>query len=40
MSFLDNLENNLKSLESQGEGKEDAERHQRERESGRAGAPA
>ena len=29
MSFLDNLENNLKSLESSEQGKEDAERAQR-----------
>jgi hypothetical protein len=40
MSFLDNLENNLKSLESQEEGKEDAERQQRERETRRASAQA
>lgn len=40
MSFLDNLENNLKSLESQEEGKESAQRQQRERESQRASAQA
>jgi hypothetical protein len=40
MSFLDNLENNLKSLESQEEGKEAAERSQRARESARAAAQA
>ena len=40
MSFLDNLENNLKSLESQSEGKEAAERQQRARESERAEAEA
>jgi len=37
MSFLDNLENDLKSLESQEESKEDAERRRRERDSQRAG---
>jgi hypothetical protein len=36
MSFLDNLENNLKSLESSEEGREDKEREQRARESERA----
>ena len=40
MSFLDNLENNLKSLESQEEGKDDVERQRRERESRRASAQA
>ena len=40
MSFLDNLENNLKTLESQEEGKEDKERQHRERESRRASAQA
>ena len=40
MSFLDNLENNLKSLESQEEGKEAAERAHRTRESQRASAQA
>ncbi len=40
MSFLDSLENNLKSLESQEEAKDAAERQQRERESRRANAQA
>ena len=40
MSFLDNLENNLKSLESSEQGKEDAERAQRARENERAQAQA
>ena len=40
MSFLDNLENNLKSLESQEEGKESAEKAHRDRESKRASAQA
>ena len=40
MSFLDNLENNLKSLESQEEGKEAAERSQRARETAKATAQA
>src|ERR1035437_4383985 len=40
MSFLDNLENNLKSLESSEQGKEDAERAQRTRENERAQAQA
>ena len=40
MSFLDNLENNLKSLESQEEGKESAGRAQRARETERAQAQA
>jgi hypothetical protein len=40
MSFLDNLENNLKSLESQEESGEAAERQRRERERTRAGAQA
>jgi hypothetical protein len=40
MSFLDNLENNLKSLESQEEGKEAADRQHRAREAERANAQA
>ena len=40
MSFLDNLENNLKTLESSEQGKEDAERAQRARENERALAQA
>jgi hypothetical protein len=40
MSFLDNLENNLKSLESSQEGKESAERQARTRERERAAAQA
>jgi hypothetical protein len=40
MSFLDNLENNLKSLESSEEGKESAERQARTREQERAAAQA
>jgi hypothetical protein len=40
MSFLDNLESNLKSLESSEEGKEDKGRQQRARESARANAHA
>jgi hypothetical protein len=40
MSFLDNLEDNLKSLESQEEGKESAERARRVRESEKASAQA
>jgi len=40
MSFLDNLENNLKSLESQDEGNRDASRQQRSRDSQRASALA
>jgi len=40
MSFLDNLENNLKRLETQEEGKESAERSHRERESKKASAQA
>ena len=40
MSFLDNLENNLKNLESQEEGKESAERAHRARENARAQAQA
>lgn len=40
MSFLDNLENTLKSLESSEQGKEDAERAQRKRESERAQSQA
>ena len=40
MSFLDNLENNLKSLESQEEGKEAAEKARRDRDARRADAQA
>jgi hypothetical protein len=40
MSFLDNLENNLKSLESQEEGKEAIERAQRARADEKATAQA
>ena len=40
MSFLDDLENNLKSLETQEEGKESAERAHRARENARAQALA
>jgi hypothetical protein len=40
MSFLDNLENNLKSLESQEEGSEAAERQRSNRERDRAEAQA
>jgi hypothetical protein len=40
MSFLDNLENNLKSLENAEEGKESAERQARSREQERAAAQA
>jgi len=40
MSFLDNLENNLKSLESSTEGKEDAARREQARASERANAQA
>ncbi len=40
MSFLDNLENNLKSLESQEDGKESAQRQHRDRENQRANARA
>src|SRR5665811_1477335 len=40
MSYLDNLENNLKSLESSEQGKDDAERAQRTRENERAQAQA
>jgi len=40
MSFLDNLENNLRSLENSEQGKEDAGRQQRARESERADARA
>jgi len=40
MSFLDNLENTLKSLESQEEGRESAERQQRARDQERANAQA
>ena len=40
MSFLDNLENNLKSLESQEEGKESADRARRLREAEKASAQA
>ena len=40
MGFLDDLENNLKSLESHEEGREAADREQRARESERAQAQA
>ena len=40
MSFLDNLENNLKSLESHEEGRDDRARQQRARASERAQAQA
>lgn len=40
MSFLDNLENSLKSLENSEQGKEDAGRQQRARENERANAQA
>lgn len=40
MSFLDNLENNLKSLESQEDGKENAARQHRTRQNERANAQA
>jgi hypothetical protein len=40
MSFLDNLENNLKSLESAGQGRESAERDHKARENARAAAQA
>jgi hypothetical protein len=40
MGFLDDLENNLKSLESQEDGKESAERQHRDRENLRANAQA
>jgi hypothetical protein len=40
MSFLDNLENNLKSLESHEEGKDDRLRQQRARENERSQAQA
>jgi len=40
MSFLDNLENNLKSLESREEGNESAEQQRRARERDRAAAQA
>jgi hypothetical protein len=40
MSFLDNLENSLKSLESQEDSREAADRQQRVRESERAQAQA
>ena len=40
MSFLDNLENNLKSLESAEEGQETADRQRRAREQERANAQA
>jgi hypothetical protein len=40
MSFLDNLENNLKTLESREEGKDAAEQQQRTRERERADAQA
>ena len=38
MSFLDNLENNLKSLESSAEGRESAEREQKARANARTAA--
>jgi hypothetical protein len=40
MSFLDNLENNLKSLESRDEGKDSADQQRRARERDRASAQA
>src|SRR4051812_8623284 len=40
MSFLDNLENNLKSLESREEGNDSAEQQRRSRERDRAEAQA
>ena len=40
MSFLDNLESNLKSLESQDEANDDAARRQRSRDTQRATAQA
>lgn len=40
MSFLDNLENNLKSLESQEDAGQDASRQQRSRDTQRASAQA
>lgn len=40
MSFLDNLENNLKALESRDEGREAADRQERARKSERARAQA
>jgi len=40
MSFLDNLENNLKSLESREEGNSAADQQRRERERDRASAQA
>jgi hypothetical protein len=40
MSFLDNLENNLKSLESSQEGADEAQRQQRNRNQQRASAQA
>jgi len=40
MSFLDNLENNLKSLESHGEGKDEQAREQRARQNERSQARA
>ena len=40
MSFLDNLENNLKSLESHEEGKAEAERERRSRDAERTAAQA
>src|SRR5450631_1336756 len=40
MSFLDDLENNLKALESSEQGKDDAERAHRRREEERAEAQA
>ena len=40
MSFLDNLENNLKSLESTEQGKDDAARERKARDTARAEAQA
>ena len=40
MSFLDNLENNLKSLENAEQNRDEAERRHRERDSERAGTLA
>ncbi|HTP36621.1 MAG TPA: hypothetical protein VMJ75_30805 [Candidatus Acidoferrales bacterium] len=40
MSFLDNLENNLKSLESAGQGREDVARERKVRTDARADAQA
>jgi len=40
MSFLDNLENNLKSLESSEQARDEAERERKARDTGRAAALA